>query len=65
MTMETPKLYFEDCHLRRFSGKGLSCEQTEKGWEVILDATLFYPEGGGQACDLGTLNGGRVWDVQE
>ena len=63
--METRKLYYEDCHLSRFSGKVLSCEKTEKGWEVILDATLFYPEGGGQACDLGTLNGVRVLDVQE
>ena len=65
MTMETRKLYYEDCHLSRFSGQVLSCEQTDKGWEVILDATLFYPEGGGQACDLGTLNGVRVSDVQE
>ena len=63
--METRKLYYEDCHLRRFSGQVLSCERGEKGWEVVLDATLFYPEGGGQACDLGTLNGVRVWDVQE
>ena len=65
MTMETRKLYYEDCHLRRFSGEVLSCEQTDKGWEVILDATAFYPEGGGQVCDLGTLNGVRVLDVQE
>ena len=65
MTMETRKIYYEDCHLSRFSGQVLSCEQTDKGWEVILDATLFYPEGGGQACDLGTLNGVRVLDVQE
>ena len=63
--METRKLYYEDCHLRRFLGQVLSCEQTDKGWEVILDATAFYPEGGGQACDLGTLNGVRVLDVQE
>ena len=63
--METRKLYYEDCHLSRFSGEVLSCEKTEKGWEVILDATAFYPEGGGQACDLGTLNGVRVLDVQE
>ena len=63
--METRKLYYEDCHLRRFLGQVLSCEQTDKGWEVILDATAFYPEGGGQACDLGVLGGVRVLDVQE
>ena len=63
--METRKLYYEDCHLSRFSGKVLSCEKTENGWEVVLDATAFYPEGGGQACDLGTLGGVRVLAVRE
>ena len=65
MTMETRKLYYEDCHLTHFSGKVLSCQETEKGWLVILDATAFYPEGGGQACDLGELGTARVLDVQE
>ena len=51
MTMETRKLYYEDCHLTHFSGKVLSCEEAEKGWLVILDATACYPEGGGQASD--------------
>ena len=63
--METRKLYYEDCHLAAFSANILSCEPVEKGWAVILDATAFYPEGGGQACDLGTLNGVPVLDVQE
>ncbi len=63
--METRKLYYEDSHLREFDAAVLSCEKTEKGWAVILDATAFYPEGGGQACDLGTLGGVNVLDVQE
>ena len=63
--METRKLYYEDCHLAVFDAKVLSCEETDRGWEVILDATAFYPEGGGQACDLGTLGGVNVLDVQE
>ena len=63
--METRKLYYEDCHLRTFSATVVSCEQTEKGWQVILDATAFYPEGGGEAPDLGTLGGVNVLDVQE
>ena len=63
--METRKLYYEDCHLTDFSAQVLGCEQTEKGWQIILDATAFYPEGGGQACDLGVLGGVRVLDVRE
>lgn len=33
------------------------------GDEVILDCTAFYPGGGGQVCDTGTINGFRVTDV--
>ena len=63
--MSTEKLYYSDCHLTRFSARVLSCEEGKKGFEIILDRTAFYPEGGGQACDLGILKGVPVVDVQE
>ena len=63
--METRKLYYENCMLDTFEGEVLSCIETDKGFEVTLSATAFYPEGGGQPCDLGTLGGVKVLDVQE
>ena len=59
------KLYYEDCHLRQFSATVISCEESNKGYRVTLDQTAFYPEGGGQACDTGVLDGVNVLDVQE
>jgi len=48
-----------------FAATVLSCEKGDQGFEVVLDATAFYPEGGGQAGDTGTLNGIRVLDTRE
>ena len=63
--METRKLYYEDSHLRRFTATVLSCVDIGKGFEIILDATAFYPEGGGQAADTGKLGDVTVIDTRE
>jgi len=63
--MPTEKLYYQDCTLQTFSATVTGCEQSDKGWFITLSATAFYPEGGGQACDLGILGSARVLDVQE
>lgn len=51
----TRRLYYEDAYIREFEAQVVSCRQVEDGYEVILNQTAFYPEGGGQPCDLGTL----------
>ena len=63
--MQTRALYYEDGYLSRFFSRVLTCEPSGEYWAVTLEATAFYPEGGGQAGDTGTLNGIRVLDAQE
>ena len=63
--METEKLYYADAYLQIFEATVLSCENGKQGWIVTLDRTAFYPEGGGQPADHGTLGGVNVTDVRE
>lgn len=63
--MTTEKIYYADCHLSEFEARVLDCRETETGFAVILDRTAFYPLGGGQAADTGTLGGVRVLDTRE
>lgn len=62
----TIKLYDQDSHCRAFSARVLTCQAAGEGrWQVTLDQTAFFPEGGGQPADQGTLGGAAVLDVQE
>ena len=63
--MEVKKLYYADSHLRSFEAVVTGCTEVKDGWAVTLEATAFYPTGGGQNCDLGTLGDANVLDVKE
>lgn len=64
--MSTQKLFYLDAYRTQGFARVLSCEASADGlWAVTLDQTLFYPTGGGQPCDFGTLGDANVADVRE
>ena len=63
--MKTNKLFYIDTGMREFCATVVDCFEGKNGFEVELDQTAFYPEGGGQAADKGTLGGISVLHVRE
>src|SRR5713226_4670303 len=59
------RLYLSDSYLTRFHAKVLRTLQFKDRLAVVLDRTAFYPEGGGQPGDRGTLGTAPVVDTQE
>ena len=63
---KTQRLFDIDSKLCEFDVVVLNCEKREDGkFDVVLDKTAFFPNEGGQACDLGTLGGISVLSVDE
>ena len=57
----TERLYYSDSHLIEFDARVVDVTERVSGWAaIVLDRTAFYPTGGGQPSDTGTLNGARV-----
>ena len=61
----TKRIFTENPLQLTFEARVLGMETVGKSWELRLDRTAFYPEGGGQPADHGTLGGIPVIDVQE
>lgn len=63
--METmQELFYRDPYAREFSATVTACREGKKGFEVVLSDTAFYPEGGGQPSDEGTLGDAKVTFVK-
>lgn len=57
----TERLYYSDSHLIEFEARVVDVTERVSGWTaIVLNRTAFYPTGGGQPSDTGTLDGMRV-----
>lgn len=77
--MATYKKFYDDVYRTSCKAKVVSCEKVTdikntnfrdlaaegKLLALVMDETIFFPEGGGQSCDLGTIAGYEVCDVSE
>jgi alanyl-tRNA synthetase len=62
----TERLYYSDSHLIEFEARVLDKTDRVSGWTAVtLDRTAFYPTGGGQPSDTGTLDGNRVLECMD
>ena len=58
------KIYYNDVYREQFEAVVLDVAQAGGAYRVVLDATCFYPEGGGQPADHGILGDCRVVDCR-
>lgn len=61
----TKRLYHDDAYLREFEGTVAAVTTYKDHPAIVLDATAFYPEAGGQLGDRGKLGSATVLDTQE
>ena len=60
MSQETPLtrlLYYKDAYLKEFDAEILKIQKANGEYNIVLDQTAFYPLGGGQPADMGTIKG--------
>lgn len=64
MSESMNELFYKDEYAKEFDATVVSCTPEKKGFAVVLSDTAFYPEGGGQPADHGTLGTAKVTDVK-
>lgn len=56
---------FDNSSILEFDAAVISCEKNKKGYDIILDKSAFFPEGGGQPGDSGYISDARISDTKE
>ncbi|MEG0320356.1 MAG: hypothetical protein RR627_10725, partial [Niameybacter sp.] len=56
----TELIYYNNPEVTTFNARVLACDAVEGIYKILLDQTAFFPGGGGQPGDHGTLNGLEV-----
>ena len=63
--MEKHKLYYEQPYMKEFEAKVTHCLEKDGVFEIMLENTCFYPEGGGQPSDTGIIGDAIITHVKE
>lgn len=58
------ELFYQDAYQKELNTKVVSCIKEKDVYKVVLEETIFYPEGGGQSADLGKINDANVINVK-
>lgn len=59
------KLYYLDRYIKEFTAEVLEVKEVEGRYHVALDKSAFFPGGGGQPGDTGSIDENKVIDVYE
>ena len=59
------KLFYIDSYIKDFVAEIEEVKEKDNKYHVLLNKTAFFPGGGGQYCDLGTIDNIDVVDVYE
>ena len=63
--MIVTKRLYDNGHIKEFDSVVTQCKNDGDGFLVALEATAFFPNGGGQLADEGMIDGVAVKDVNE